>query len=335
MPIYRNYELVDLNNTSDQTVKEYNAFKAETLEKFEGRMPLMFRVKYKFKRDKDGNIRPGKVTWLRWEAMRDGVMWQYSPMVVSKNEDGMLKFPDVGEIVSKSLVLDKDRMDYIFFLLKKSQAIPSGIIYLEDKVAEANTKADEKAIKAKVEYYLWVEDAINIKKLLITARAYGVQDVENLQNNEVRVELAKRLESLAKGDKGIYKKFLDDLSVNKLVKIKATLQQALDENKIFFNPQKYTLEWASVEADTNPIILQILPNQYHKKLDYATELFADEKFEIYELIKKTLDNPVETSLDINDKELMKKWAKRLGVMMGRRKDEEWKAEVLQKFENRE
>jgi len=334
--LYVDSQLLDVNSNT-KAAQEFKEAKKQILDQYKGRFPLSFKVKYKYRVDPvTKEILPGRVTWLRWHSMSDSLedgshSWEYSPVMGIKDDKGRLKFPSTGEVVSKSLKIDVDQIDKIFFLLYKSRAVKNGLVYLEDKIKEADDKQLSNELKAQVNYYIWVKDALSTTKLLIIARAYGIMDVEKMTDNQIRIELEKKLESLYKNDKNIYQKFIDDLQLNKTTRIKATIQQAIDENKIYFNPSKFTLEWANVEADTNSVIVQILPNEYDKKLEYVTDRLANELSDKYELIQKSLNTQVDEVIDFTNIEFMRKMAKRFGIKMGQRKFEDWQSEVIAKL----
>lgn len=329
--IHRNYQPIETNS---EVFGRYKKERDELAKHYKGRFPVAIGVKYKFAMTKDGIQKPGKNIYLKYSTLVEGENGSdtitYCPVAPVKDKNGEYEYRENGQwIKHHQLIVYENNIDLLWYVTKTS-LYKNGRLYIIDEVKDADEFVNEKASKAKAEYYLYGNDDVTVRnKLILVAQAYGIPGVSTLTDSQVKKRLAETLEAKYSTDKFIYKKFLDDLEVDRATKIKSNLQRALDKNIVFWNMKENTLEKASVDPDQTSIVYRLKADELGNKEDAAANFFMNIGQDQYTWLRESLGD--ESPIDFDNNEEVRKWAKKLNIPVGARKLDDVKAEIREQM----
>jgi len=333
-----NYEPI----TAPINQRAKNEFDAKKKEILAMKFPLKFGIKRLLLRDKKGNALPLKNEFLNYIAtvITDNVAetWIYSTVAPSKDKDGKYHLADVGQIIKNTLVLNKEDIELIFFIMYKSYLFRTEKIFLIDEEKDADDRANSIKVEARFKFMMFDDESpLKREQLNVVARAYGVSNVEDLTENQIKTRLTDLLAARFKNEKDIYERFLGDLGLSKDIKIRSLVQQAIDERKIFYNPSRKAFEWVNEINPNEPnIIYPLAHDEFDKPLDGFVRWlkFSDDMFA---QIRKSLNSKDDlTADDINKMDWNEKRAiaKEFGIKVHGRKEEELTKDIIEKLETR-
>lgn len=134
------------------------------------------------------------------------------------------------------LININDNPDLAFFFFKISPFIKKGLIKVVDHAKDDLEIGEAEGLLTERKYAVWKQLG-DIDKLKRMARAYGVNNVEGKQPNQIRKELEITLEKndvLRRGNPAVKgtKEFLEEMMVTDGVLLRAFVQRAVDEQKL-------------------------------------------------------------------------------------------------------
>lgn len=318
--------------------RHFEEKKAEILKM---KFPVKFGMKRTLLRDKNGNALPVQNQYLNYIATavnKENVAetWIYSTVAPSKDKDGKYQLADTGVIIKNTLPLEKEDVELIYFIIYKSYLFRTNKLFLIDEVKDADDKAQAIKIEARFKYMMFDEESpLKRDQLNVVARAYGVSNVEDLSDNQVKIRLSDILASRSKEEKDIYERFLGDLGLSKDVKIRSLIQQLVDERKIFYNPSRKAFEWVGNPNEPN-VIYSLAQDEFDNPISGFVRWLKYNEDTLAQLRKSSEAKEMLTESDVREMDWNAKriLAKELGVTVHAKKEEVLTNEIVEKIKEK-
>jgi hypothetical protein len=181
--------------------------------------------------------------------------WRYAENVVVDKNGNKRYFPKKFLYTGKRY-LDRDNIELIFFLLKKStyRFIPVDELkenkeltqskmvkfMFEDLVSDAEKKAEKKKIEAKITNLLYGDDyGLSEDKLRALAKAYQIAGVDNYTLPQIKMLLDNKIHE---GTDGI-DNFFRMVDADDEIKTRVSITKAMDMNLLKFNDKTRPGYW--------------------------------------------------------------------------------------------
>jgi hypothetical protein len=199
--------------------------------------------------------------------------WRYAENVVSDKNNNKKFFPKKFLYTGKRY-LDRDNIELIYFLLKKStyRFIPVDELkenkeltqsklakfMFEDLVTEAEKKAEKKKIEAKITNLIYGEDyGLPEEKLRELAKAYQIGNVDSYTSAQVKMLLDNKIHEGADGVNNFFRM----VDADDEIKTRVSITKAMDMGLLKFNDKTRSWFWqvAGEKGTTN--ICKVPPNK--------------------------------------------------------------------------
>ena len=233
--------------------------------------------------------------------------WVYSKTPPTM-KDGNLIFKNNGRwMYKKFFSLDLRDVDLIFFLEYKCPLIKRGTIFIENKAAEAEKKAEQIASDIEIRYLIYGENsplASFPQKLRTLAAAWQVRNaLEKNKEGEYLVDLSilkhELFAAVKDGEKrkeNGFEAFLNATKAHKLTEKRAIVQQAIDRKLIKYVSKEYKYVYLDTEGNDVGTICRITPQQIGNKVGALNDYLDLHDYD-YNLIEKAVKHGNESGGD--------------------------------------
>jgi hypothetical protein len=177
-------------------------------------------------------------------------VWRYAENV-TVNEKGVKKYTPKKFSFNGARFLDRNEIELIYFLLKKSQYCKGGDnegrlvkFVFEDLVSDADKKAEKKSLEAKIGGLLYGELALPEEKLRAVAKAYFVKNVDSLSASQVKIVLENKIHESKDGAT----RFFDMVNADDEIDTRVSIQKAIDMELLKFDANKKAWYWKTKEG---------------------------------------------------------------------------------------
>jgi hypothetical protein len=281
--LYKNDELYKMTAADHKYVKQ--------------RFPV-FPIKLTYP---DSRIKPSKSKHNRLPDKPNSISFPMSAPVKSKmgteswryaenriiGTNGRVIWSPTNLVIRSMRLLQEEDIELIFWLIKCCPFLEEGDNFngrvpkcaIEDLVGKAEKKATKEADVAKMKALIYAPDiGLSEKELRTVAKAYFISGVDDLSHAQVKLAV----ETMVNRDKreGI-KNFLNLVDADAALKVRSSIQRAIDKEVITYMVDKRTWAWVTPQGEKNEPICQITAgNEPHQALydyflgdkQFATEL---------------------------------------------------------------
>ena len=191
-------------------------------------------------------------------------VWRYAENIVT-DEKGKKHYIPKKFIFNGVRDLKRNDIELIYFLLRKSpyclngdnQGIKVKFVF-EDKVTEAEKKAEKKSIENKIGLLIYNKEyGLSEEKLRAIATAYFIPNVDDLTLPQVRLRIEDKIHEKRDG----VDKFFEMVETDKEVKNRGLIQRAIDMRVIDFDKGKRIWIWQTKGKQGVSTICKIPPNE--------------------------------------------------------------------------
>ena len=244
--IYYNDSLVDLNNPKNDAEKEI-ADQVKTV-----------KAKYFGERSKgyalllypDGRRVKNESGWLElarpfpiFTISADG-LYRMSYIKQSKGADGIFKYDDGYELVYDGTRLYIDKLELIWFLTYHSEDLKKNRLAFEDTAAIAKEKVKQFSFDTELNFYLFGSSSpvtTNNKLLAEIAMAFGVRDINTMNEDEVKLALR---DAIIEGEKSKdrscnFALFLEMTKSVEKLNVLTLVRRLMASKELYFDSEEY------------------------------------------------------------------------------------------------
>uniref|UniRef100_A0A6M3ILK0 Uncharacterized protein n=1 Tax=viral metagenome TaxID=1070528 RepID=A0A6M3ILK0_9ZZZZ len=189
--------------------------------------------------------------------------WRYADSVVTDNK-GIKRFTPKKFQFKGTRFLDRNDIELIFFLLKKSEYCFKGDnqgrmvkFMFEDLVSEAEKKAEKKTLEIRIGTLLFGELALSEEKLRNLAKAYFIPGVDNLTLPQVRIVIDNKIHETQEGPD----KFFDMVDADEEIRKRVSIQKAVDMGVLKYDTEKQVWHWQTKGDKGITQICKVPPNK--------------------------------------------------------------------------
>jgi len=191
-------------------------------------------------------------------------VWRYVENVVT-DAKGKKHYLPKKFIFNGARELKRNDIELIYFLLRKSPYCLGGDnmgskikFIFEDKVTEAEKKAEKKALENKIGLLLYNKEyGLPEEKLRAIATAYFIPNVGDLTLSQVRLRIEDKIHETKDG----VDKFFEMVETDKEVKSRGLIQCAIDMKLLHFDVGKRMWIWQTEGEQGISTICKIPPNE--------------------------------------------------------------------------
>lgn len=194
-------------------------------------------------------------------------VWRYAEQVLIDNK-GQKKYVPKKFLFNGTRFLERNDIELIYFLLRKSEYCFGGDNYkpgtmakfvFEDKISEAEKKAERKKVAQKVNKYLYDEDyALSDEKIVAIAKAYNIVGADDFKPTQLRL----MIESLAFATPSSPKQFFDMISDDAEIEARSSITRLMDLKLLIYDESKKTWLWEGAgEDDKRTVICKVPPSK--------------------------------------------------------------------------
>lgn len=329
MANYVDNKLVNIHDKDNVYAKEYKAALVG-LEKME--FPLVFRSIYKKGKTHGNNLPTVLQLTAPEERKEEGtVIWRYTTALPSFDKNNNPKFKESSMICNNGEIrVNKNQLDLAFFIIHKSRQYKRGEWYLVDEKKDANEKAISKQLKVDVDALIWGSSSVltgNYLKQI--ARYYQVTGIAKKSDNQIKLDLDGKIDSLAKKNQKIYAEFVEKVQTLSGIDTKANIFRAIEEGVVIIN---YDQHFASLKNDSP--FYRFDTNEFGNEIDALAEFCENEGSGIYDTICNSLGIASNNFLDLKFsnqtayRKAVYDYAKTNGIKSKPRKFEDVEADVV-------
>ena len=190
--------------------------------------------------------------------------WRYTENVITDLR-GKKRYLPKKFIFNGARELKRNDIELIFFLLRKSSYCRGGDnqgtkvkFMFEDKITEAEKKAEKKAIENKIGLLLYNKEyGLSEERLRAVAMAYFIPNISNLTLAQVRLRIDDKIHETKNGAD----KFFEMVNEEKEINDRGLIQRAMDMEAIHFDMAKRTWSWKVSGEKGMSLICKIPPNE--------------------------------------------------------------------------
>jgi len=194
--------------------------------------------------------------------------WRYTPKMPSRDKDGRLVFSYHHEYMRESKLLTEKDVEFLWFLMNKSDAVRCGDIVVVDPEADASREAADMSKDVDLKFWIYGRGShvsTNAKLLRTVATAFGVEDVNKLGINQVRNQLFRVVDAGEKShdrfvNVSVFEKLIDSIGS---LRVATVIREAIGSNAIVFNKQNTA--WYLGEGENMELLLKLKPADIAKK----------------------------------------------------------------------
>jgi hypothetical protein len=227
------------------------------------------RLKHNIKPDKPNSISFDLKAIVKTENGTE--VWRYAENVII-TEKGVKKYTPKKFIFNGSKPLKRTDIELIYFLLRKSEFCRGGNnqglavkFMFEDLVSEAEKRAEEREIKAKVDSLIYNRDTcLPEEKLRLIATGYFINDVPSLTLAQVKNDLFTKVMSTPDGSEEFFRRSDADAEL----KARYDLQTTIDKEFLKLDGQKRIWFWQGAGDKGNSQACKVPPNRNPKEALY-------------------------------------------------------------------
>lgn len=269
---------LDMADRNNPYVREFKTWKEEFV-KQGWRFPLRIRTHLIPQVNPTGDREPERYRFVPWEAnaVHDGqpVVWNYK-----KNaSDNRTK----GEMIGSVMIIGMNDMDKAFFYLRKCPLFKSGLMWLENKKAEAEAKLNVRGQMVDVEWMLLSENSplhgkeAEVRKLALALHVKKADDVENVSLPEVKEMVLRAVENGEANKSSLVNiaAFRELVDMPNKVKNRAIVQKAVDSELLEFDPNEFKA-LLNIDGDWRELV-RVDVNEWSRKEEVFIETLQRDK----------------------------------------------------------
>ena len=269
---------LDMADRHNPYVKEFREWKDNFL-KQGWKFPLRIRTHLTPQINITGDREPERFRFVPWEANASyngmPVVWNYK-----KNASDM---KTKGEMIGSVMVISQNDMDKAFFYLTKCPLFKSGLMWLENKKAEAEAKLNVRGQMVDAEWLLLSENSPlhgkedEVRTLALALHVKGAEDKVNISLPEVKDAMLRAIEH-GEAEKnplvniGIFRELVD--MPNK-VRNRAVIQRAVDCSQLEFDANQFKA-MLNIEGEWRELA-RIDVNEWRRKEEVLIEMLQRDK----------------------------------------------------------
>jgi hypothetical protein len=189
-------------------------------------------------------------------------VWRYAENVTVDGK-GLKKYTPKKFIFNGARFLDRNEIELIYFLLRKSQYCKGGDnegrlvkFVFEDLISEAEKKVEKKSIDAKINSLLYGDLALPEERLRLLAKAYSIKNVDTLTFSQVKIVLDGKIHESKEGAD----KFFNMVDGDQEIDIRVSIQKAIDMNILKFDITKKGWFWITKDGK-NVLACKVPPSK--------------------------------------------------------------------------
>lgn len=232
-----------------QFIREYQEFLKEC-EYF--KFPVVLKTRRSSpKLNKSGQAEPTPSDSLSMKSTVQGKngteTWVFQKTFPTKKTNGEHNFRDTYEWVRGNMLIHENQKDKLFYMLKKSPYVRTGILFHYDPEMIAKKKAEKMKLETDVQSLIYSDKSPLVQdreKMRVVAKSFGVPKVDKMSIAEIQEAL---LNKVRQGDdintKGM-KTFIEACNLDDEIHDLAMYQDAVDMGVVRYNPR--TKQWAFV-----------------------------------------------------------------------------------------
>jgi hypothetical protein len=228
----------------------------------------------------------------RWllRSPRGTEMWRYADTAIPSGTPGKYRYEPPSMLVTGQLELspleDIEKIFYFLFVLGDKGMGQCGL-YQHDAIKAAKKKiASYGGDELDVRYRIFRDTELTDESLRQIALAWNISNAYELPMELLRTELFERVMAEHKRnpqDNQAYLAFLKDCKLGEATEVKAMVNKAVFEDKIF-NFDRNTRRWLYKSGD---YICQVPPDKIESKNSYLVEYFLrSERFEELQALRQ-------------------------------------------------
>jgi len=195
--------------------------------------------------------------------------WRYTPKMPSRDKTGRLVFSYHHEYMRESKMLTEKDVEFLWFLINKSDSVRCGDIKVVDPEADASKEAADMAKDIDLKFWIYGRGShvsSNAKLLRSVASAFGIADIDKLGINQVRNQLFKVVDAGEKShdlyvNAALFEKLIDSSGSLRIANV---IREAIAEGTIVFNKQN-TAWYFNDGTETMELLLKVKPAYISKK----------------------------------------------------------------------
>lgn len=219
--------------------------------------------------------RDGIMTLNRKSRLKEGKKMVFTPFSVQVNNEqgtnrvtycdqaqvgqfGTIKYSPKGEAFKGTAVLGLDKIELAVYYKLFCPYVKSRTLVIEDREAEARERTEARAKVSSYYFYLYNEASplsSDTDKLILIAKAFGIQGAEPMELHTLKDEIFKAVElreSINKDGIITLQRFID--GDDKLMKPLADIQTLFDDGQIYLdrNEHSWKLKAGAMFFQLNP-----------------------------------------------------------------------------------
>lgn len=189
--------------------------------------------------------------------------WRFTPRMPARDKNGNLRFTYHHEYMREARMLTEKDIEFLWFLIFKSQAVKVGDIIIVDPENEASKEAEAIAKDVDLKFWLYGRGshvANNQKLVRSISKAFGLNDVDKLGFNQVKNQLFKVVDAGEKSrdvyvNAALFEKLIDSTGSLKIANV---IREGIGEGNIVYN--KSNTSWFFDDgSDDKPMLLKLKP----------------------------------------------------------------------------
>jgi hypothetical protein len=217
-------------------------------------------------------------------------LWRYAENVIV-GAHGVKKYTPRKFRYTGLMVLKETDIELAWFLYTKSPYCQNGLnagksikFMFEDKFNEAEARAEMESIRTTVKALIWGKElSLSEQKMRLLAKAYNINNVDDLSFNQVRAAIDNLITSDPEHG---YQKFIDMTRMDELINTRVRLQNLIDAEIIIFDNGKRVWKWKEAEKGSE-LICKIAPAANPNDTLYDFFMGNMEFHEMVEIVEKT------------------------------------------------
>ena len=202
-------------------------------------------------------------------------VWRYAENKI-EGTNGRTIFTPPNLILRGVMVLQEEDIELVYWLVKCCPFLEGGDNWnkrtpkcsIEDLVGAAEKKAMKEEQLANVKALIFSSRVgLGEEKLKLIAKAYFIKDVDELTFAQVKLAVEHEIN---RDKRTGYKKFMDLVDAEQVLNVKASLQDAIDQDIITYMVAKKTWAWVTGQGKKNEPIVTIAAaaNPHEALYDY-------------------------------------------------------------------
>jgi hypothetical protein len=217
-------------------------------------------------------------------------LWRYAENVII-GKHGIKKYTPRKFRFTGLIVLKETDIELAWFLYTKSPYCQNGLnagksikFIFEDKINEAEARAEMESIRTTVKALIWGKElGLSEKRLRDLAKAYFINNVDELTFAQVKMAVESKITSDPTNG---YQKFIEMTRMDEIIKTRVRMQTLMDAGIIIFDTAKRQWKWKEAEKGSE-LICKIAPAANPNDTLYDYFMGNSDFQEMVEIVERT------------------------------------------------